>query len=143
MLPPHRVSALLKAAHCHCFHQSATQTQIHLVMDGKSGQAPSLQDRNQNPVCVSAAVMNDPGAPADECVVPDCLRSPAAAIRMSSSKDETLRLALSSAAADFCAAPSLCGFIQTPLPSRCKDTSSSKNICGGNKSWLVVLKEKK
>lgn len=50
---------------------------------------PRVFGNGKIPVCVSAeaaAVMNDPAAPADECVIPDCLRSPAVAIRMSSSQ---------------------------------------------------------
>lgn len=122
-------------------------------MDGSSGRAPSLRDRNGKiPVCVSAeaaAVMNDPAAPADECVIPDCLRSPAVAIRMSSSQRRDAAsgalvsrrgLPPSHAALLISALLRVCvdvsAFIQPPLLSRC--ILSSEKIGGRNKSFFCL-----
>lgn len=110
MLAPHRVSSLLQAADFSLLPPVSLPDPTP-PRDGwkqrHSSESPGQECR-----------MNDPGAPADECVLPDCLRWPAVAIRMSSSEDETRRLALSCqpallavtrCSAGFCSAPSLCG----------------------------------
>lgn len=135
MLAPHRVSSLLQAADFSLL-PPVSRPDPTPPRDGwkqrHSSESPGQECR-----------MNDPGAPADECVLPDCLRWPAVAIRMSSSEDETRRLELSSAGAA-CRHTLLRWFLlrsesvwtsalssRQPLLSRCKGTSSSKNICRG------------